>query len=144
MKQFHDKGDRTFCIMAALFLALSPLFHGLHLASRHHPHRFCNPIRSGRALYVHLCCHGHECESGRAESWRVAISNSQVNEGYTHDPSTCPICQTFAQLVKDQLLPFSQVAITPQNIQLKEPKHDQAFTDRPSFLSGYPRAPPAC
>jgi hypothetical protein len=74
----------------------------------------------------------------------VEISNSQVNEGHAHDPSTCPICQTFAQLVKGQLLPFSQVDITPQKIQLKEFEYDQAFTDRPSFLSGYPRAPPAC
>ena len=144
MKQFHVIGGQAFCIMAALFLALSPLFYGVHLTSRHHPHRFCNPIHSGRALCVHLCCHGHECDSGRAESRRVAISNSQVNEGHAHDPSTCPICQTLAQLVKGQLLPFSQVDITSQNVQLKEPEHDQAFTDRSSFLSGYPRAPPAC
>lgn len=119
MKQFHIIGGHTFCITAVLFLALSPLFHGLHLASRHHPHRFCKPIHSGRALCVHLCCHAH-------------------------DPSACPICQTFARLVKGQLLPFSQVDIKPQNIQLKEPEHDQAFTDRSSFISGCPRAPPVC
>lgn len=144
MKQFHSIGDQAFFIVAALFLALSPCFHGLHLVSCHQPRKFCNPIHTGHALDIHLCCHSHEYVSDRAECRQAAIGNLRSIGGEAHDPSNCPICRTLAQLVKDQLLPFSKFDITPQNIQLKEPEHDQAFTDRPSFLNGYPRAPPAC
>jgi hypothetical protein len=144
VRQFHMIGGHTFCMTAALFLVLSPLFHGLHLASCHHPHRFCNPIHSGNALCVHLCCHGHECASARAESRRVALSNSPGNHGQAHDPSTCPLCQIFSQLIKGQGLPSSQVDITPQKMPFKEASQDQTSADLPFFFNGYPRAPPAC
>jgi hypothetical protein len=130
-----------FLMIAALFLALSPLFHGLHLTSCNHAREFCHP---GHTLCAYLCSHGHECDYEGAGSQRTVISNSQVSGSHSHEPSTCPICQTFAQLVKGHWLSPPQAVISPQKIQIEEHGQDQTFPDQPSFLNGYPRAPPVC
>ena len=143
MRQFRAVGGRAFCMVAAFFLALSPLIHGLHLASCHHSHGHSHPCQ-GYAACTHLCCHGHECASERAEKGRAAIGNPRENESRPHDPSTCPICRAFAQLIKGQGLPSSPVDITPQKVQLKDPDQDRTFPDLPSFFGVHPRAPPAC
>jgi hypothetical protein len=140
-RKFHSMWGQAFCMIAVLFFTLSPLIHGLHLASCDHAHELYRPRHT---LFTYLCCHGHECDSERTGSQGLVTSNSQEKAGKVHDPSTCPICQIFAQLIKGHWLSFSPPTfISHQKIKLKKPHQDQTLSDQPSFLNGYPRAPPS-
>jgi hypothetical protein len=131
-------------MMAAFFLALSPLSHGLHLASSDHSHGSCNTHDPGHGLIAPFFFQDNEQYAEGAENHRVAINCSQANGGCVHDPSTCPVCQTFAQLVRGQGLPPAQAEILRQELQLEKPLYGHTIADRIAFLKGYSRAPPSC
>ena len=144
MRRVHILGSRASCMIAALLLALSPLAHGLHLAAQNHAHVLCGTPRSRHALCTHLNGHGHERGSASVGRERAEISNSRVFGGQAHDSSTCPVCRTFAQLVKTHWNPSPQAVLPLQETQRKEAVQYQAFPSQPYFFNGYPRAPPAC
>jgi hypothetical protein len=131
-------------MMAAFFLALSPLSHGLHLASCDHSHGSCNTHDPGNGLSAPFFFQDNEKYAEAAKNHRVAINCSQANGGRVHDPSTCPACQTFAQLVQGQGLPPAQAEILRQELQLEKPQYGHTIADRIAFLKGYSRAPPSC
>ena len=138
-RTLHNTRGQASCMIAALFLALSPLFHSLHLTSCYHAHEFDHPKPT---FCTYLCCHGHVHDSEGNGIQLAGISSSWVNGGHTHDPSTCPVCQTFAQLMKGPWLSPPKAVISPQKTQLKESIQDSIFPDQSSFLNRYPRAPP--
>jgi hypothetical protein len=144
MRRFYTIGGQAFCMMAAFFLALSPLAHGLHLASCDHSHGSCNTHHAGHGTSAPLCFQDNDLHAEGAKNHRVVINRSQDNGCYPHDLSTCPICQTFAQLLQGQGLPPAQAGIPRQELQLKKPQYGHTIPDRIAFLKGYPRAPPSC
>jgi len=144
MRQLHIIGGQAFCMMAAFLLALSPLSHGLNLASCDHSHGSCNTHHAGHGLSVPFCFQDNDRQTKGGKNHRVAISCSQDHGCCAHDPSTCPICQTFAQLVQGQGLPPAQAEILRQELQLEKPQHGHTIPDRIAFLRVCPRAPPAC
>jgi len=131
-------------MMAAIFLSLSHISHGLHLASCDHSHGSRNTHHAGPSLSVPFCFQDNDRHTEGAKNHRVAISCSKANGGRVHDPSTCPVCQTFAQLVQGQGLPPAQAEILRQELQLEKPQHGHTIPDRIAFLKGYSRAPPSC
>jgi hypothetical protein len=137
-------GGHAFCMMAALFLALSPLSHGLHLASWDHSHGSCNTHHTGHDLSAPACFQGKFRYTQGAENHRVAISCSQAHGCGGHDPSTCPFCLSFAQLVLGQGVPPAQAAILQQKTPMERPLYGHTIPDRIAFSKVFPRAPPAC
>jgi len=131
-------------MMAALFLALSPLSHGLHLASSGHYRGSRNTHHAGHGLSVPFRFQDKVRYTHGAENHRLAISFSKAHGCCPHDPSTCPVCQTFAQLVQGQGLPPAQAEILRQELQLEKPLYGHTIADRIAFLKGYSRAPPSC
>jgi len=144
MRRFYTIGGQAFCMIAALFLSLSPLSHGLHLASCDPSHGSCNTHDPGNGLSAPFLFQDNEQHAEGEKNHRVAISCSQANGGRVHAPSTCPVCQTFAQLVKGQGLPPAQAEILRQDLQLGKTQRDHTNPDRIAFLKRYPRAPPSC
>jgi hypothetical protein len=137
-------GGHAFCMMAALFLALLPLSHGLHLASCDHSHGCCDTHHAEHGLSVPFCFQDKVRYTHGAENHRVAISCSQAHGCGGHDASICPVCQTFAQLVKGQGLSPVQVEILPQSLQTEKPSYGHTLLGRIAFSKVFPRAPPAC
>jgi hypothetical protein len=131
-------------MMAALFLALSPLSHGLHLASCDHSHGSCNTHHPGHGLIAPFFFQDNEQYAEGGKKYLVAINVSQANGGRVHNPATCPVCRTFAQLVKGQGLPPAQAEIVPQSLQTEKPSYDHTILGRIAFSKVFPRAPPAC
>lgn len=128
---------RTFVsVAAALFFALSPLLHGLHLVFSSHSHCRCCVCSSGSKSSCHDdsdCLHGSE----------IKISSSH-NEGYPeeHDPKTCPLCQQFAQLLHTQFSLPSHLIITLQEIFFQERIVFSGDLIIISINNIIPRAPP--
>jgi len=131
-------------MMAALFLALSPLCHGFHVASCDHSHGSSDTHHAGHGLSLPFCFQDKVRYTQGAEKHRVAISYSQTHGCGGHDASSCPVCQNFAQLVKGQGLSPVQAEILPQKIPMERPLYGHAIPDRMAFLRACPRAPPAC
>jgi hypothetical protein len=144
MRRFGIIGGEAFCMMAAFFLALSPLAHGLHLASCDHSHGSCNTGHAGYGLSTPFCLQDNDRQTEGGKNHPVAISSSQIHGCFAHDPSTCPICQAFAQLVKGHGLSPAQAEILQQELQLEKPLDGHTISDRMAFFRKYPRAPPAC
>ena len=144
MRRFYTIGGQAFCMMAAFLLMLSPLSHGLHLASCDHSHGSCNTRDPGNGLSAPFSFQDNEHYAEGAKNHRVAIDCSQANGGRPQDPSTCPTCQTFAQLVRGQGLPPAQAEILRQELQLEKPLYGHTILDRIAFLKKYSRAPPSC
>ena len=124
---------------AALFIALSPIIHGLHLATASHHHDCCN-----------VCIETHSGHgSGNSHSYRVsrdfsisAFSKEGSSEG--HNPDTCPLCRQFTQLLKNQIVLQSYMPTVLQDSLPEEyvdfPRHYYLI----SFSNIIPRAPPTC
>ena len=123
---------------AAVFIALSPLIHGLHLVFATHHHNCCNICTKDAASHVHdhsYNCHGHD-------NIKIIISSPEDNCSGGHDPNTCPLCRQFTQLLKTQIILENYVAITLQD-SLREEQVDLPWCFFSiSFNNIIPRAPP--
>lgn len=133
MKRSRAAAGRILCIAAAVFVSLSPIFSSLHIAS-------CSHEDADHAL----CCRSEKHDSGGSENFRKLVGDSRPQRGHRHDPSTCPICRTFEQLMQG-----AQAAV-PAQAELTLPERDlvipcperNAPGDR-FFSIALPRAPPA-
>jgi hypothetical protein len=126
------------CAAAALFIALSPLIHGLHLVLASHPHNFCNVCIDSTASHSHgksHCCHSYVMP---------IFSSSSEDRSEGHDSDTCPLCRQFTQFLKNQVILQSPVAITLQNNVTEEQIYLPGHFFNISFSNIIPRAPPAC
>jgi hypothetical protein len=122
---------------AALFLALSPLLHGFHLVNSHHSHNLCAVCNSGNKNHSHGLCHG---SSHLSLITSISIPGSDCSGG--HDPDTCPLCQYFNKLMRNQFVLHSPAADNLQESYLQEqyPVFFVFYTS--GFLNIIPRAPP--
>ncbi len=137
IRPLKNEATQIICLAVAFFLAFSPIFHSLHLSSCHHTHKSKSTIN-----LEHISEHENCCHFGSKNLHLVLMGSAGNQENHRHDPSTCPICQTFNQLLHASWfsLPLSLVA------------HFQAFISLPSLIVAntstftfprpYPRAPP--
>ena len=144
MRQLQFTAGRAFCMAAAVFLSLAPLFHGFHLASCNHSHKFINAHDPANTIHPHHYSHSHPCTSLYPERYREEIDNLQSKDGHAHDPSACPICRNFFQLAKSQGISTLQAAATPKEVWFEKFHQKELFIYCLAFLTGYPRAPPLC
>ena len=123
---------------AALFIALSPLIHGLHLVLVSHSHNHCN-----------VCIHKTSTHShGKSHNWHVCVirtrSSSNEDGHKRHDPNTCPLCRKLAELLKDQIVLQNPVTTVLHDMPPEEQVYLPWHFCRISFNNIIPRAPPAC
>jgi hypothetical protein len=130
---------RPLCMTAALLLALLPVFHGLHLASFQGKHPYCNVCSMG---HVH-CAHGAPGHAfGGSGCCGAELSGPRKTAGHGHDPSTCPFCRFFAQLMHGGCFNPPQLIQSPQAVYPWMP-YAKSFILKICFFSrGCPRAPP--
>lgn len=122
---------------AALFIALSPLIHGLHLVFSSHSHSGCNFCITGDLS----CDHGsHECCNGDVK----IISSPGSNHSHGHSPETCPLCRQFTQLLHNHIILQDHLVIALQDSYPEEQVSFSGDFISISFSNIIPRAPPAC
>jgi len=144
MRRFCVIAGQASCITAALFVALSPVFSGLHLASCNHEHAPCSTHPLEHAHCAHCCCQSDMHDSDGSGSFRTLVSGSQNKRGQGHDPATCPICQTFAQLMQGaQVVSPPLATLTSPETHLPVLCPDRNIPSKPCFSICFPRAPPA-
>ncbi len=123
---------------AVLFIALSPLIHGLHLVLSSHTHNYCSNCIDSTAVHCHNKSHSHQgCATG------IHSASGEDGSG-EHDPDTCPLCRQLNQLLKKQIVLQSPAVITLQD---SPPEKQFGLSDYFScirFHNILPRAPPAC
>ena len=123
-------------LAAALFFALTPLLHGLHLVFSSHSHCRSGVCFSDSMSSSHDgsdCCHDSA----------ISISSSH-NEEYPeeHDPKTCPLCRQFAQLLHSQFSLPPHLLITLQEYIIQYEITFSCDLISFSYNNIIPRAPP--
>ena len=142
MRRYKFITRQTLCMTAALLLSLLPVIHGLHLASCEKKQLSCyaHPME-----HVH-CGYGspyhNEHASNGSECCRAEISGPRDVDSHRHDPSTCPFCQFFTQLMHGGWFNPSQLIQFPEEIHIWVPCQNRVVLKICSFSRGYPRAPP--
>ena len=140
MRRFRFIVGQTLSLTAALFVALAPLFHALHLADVGHNHA-CRGVHSaGHAHCAHCCSHVDNQHDSH-----VSENSGTGNEGgKEHDPDTCPLCQAFTSITNNFWLPIPRSPVVSPQPYLSIPFPDQLVLQDFYFSSVYARAPPAC
>lgn len=124
-------------MLAALFLALSPLLHGIHLTLSSHHHRIC----MADSCRTKSCCHvSNETPDCRQDFF--LITSSFPGHADTHDPKTCPFCIQINQLLKSQFIATSQVILFFTRCLHEEPVSFFRGIINVSYNIIQPRAPP--
>jgi hypothetical protein len=143
MRRFKFIPRQMPCMAGALLLALLPLFHGLHLASCGKKELSCHiqqPIEHSHFGYH--CFHHNEHPFKGSECCRAQISGPRDVMGHRHDPSTCPFCQVFTQLMHAAGCNPSQPIQFSEQIQIWAFCPNQVVLKICFFSRAYPRAPP--
>ena len=123
---------------AALFIALSPLIHGLHLAFASHTHNHCSVCIDSISTHSHgkfRDCH----------DYAVGILSASAEDHSTgHNPDTCPLCRQFTQLLKNQVILQSYIPVVLNDSIPEERIEVPWHFFNTDFNNVIPRAPPAC
>ena len=142
MRRIFIKKGLSFCMTAALLWSIMPLTHGLHFLTCNHTHHCHNIHDSEHDHYGHSRCTNQGDASGHRETLQILPWDYQDSVGHIHDSSTCPLCQSFSQLMKGH--GFSPQTGFPslQIIQLGYIGDSHSFPYRPAHFNINPRAPP--
>jgi len=134
-RRFLQFTKSFFCLTAVLLLTLSPLLHGLHLSTCNHKHNV------GKLGNHQVCNHDKQGSAGSTSKW-PAIRSRQGIEDRQHNPYTCPLCRTFAQLMQGGWFTPSQINLGSTEIH-QSSKHSKRIVPRTFFsLNSNPRDPP--
>jgi hypothetical protein len=142
MRRFKFITCQTLCMTAALILALLPVIHGLHLASCERKQLSCHAHPMEHIHCGYGSPHHNEHASNGSECCCFQISGPQDVGGHRHDPSTCPFCQFFTQLMNGGWFNPSQIIQFPEEIRIWVPCPNRVVLKICFFSRAYPRAPP--
>lgn len=142
MRRYKFISRRTLCLTAALLLSLSPVFHGLHLASCERKQLSCHtqPMEHVHCGYGSLS-HNEHASKG-SECCRAQLSGPQDAGSHSHNPSTCPFCRFFNQLMHGGWINPPKIIQFPEEIRIWMSCPNRVVLHVCSFSRGYPRAPP--